>query len=780
MAPNFDTENRNFIQMEAEQDEFEFEYINKDRVPESSSARSARTDRNAQQINSTGKDGQCDRGRNASQYKRMSRNAQRNDITGRNAQWNHRTGRNAQSNDITGRNAQWNDSMGRNTHGSNIMGRNARWNDNAGKNAHQSNIMGRNALWNDSTGRSAQSNDITGRNAQLNDSAGRNAHQSNFMGRNARWNDNTDSNAQNNINKTYQNLDDHRETTTAEGWSYCKPRDGALTFPLGATPADEDGYTRQDAFWTTGLKRDIRSWCRMQYYGVHRHLDGLDNTDENWLEGDIPEPVLPEVMSIHPRGSAKIEWRTVGNETGRQRLTNDLTKWGMKETEDYVFFDTDISVTCAQIQFKRPINYLLFLRMAGDYNILDPKNSKGWRLHPWDPLFQYVHSDAFVKPFIIEGLRATKKGPGNGQPSDRNRPHSTIDVMVNWELVQQQAEVLNKLNDYTLTTLKQYHEDNYQRYKRGEPLNPNIPSLRNVLKLENVDVEWLEMYRAKDYTAMKHRNDINIKNDLVTIPADPDYGNKANESSTERLDKSYMDFKNIVTDLKKQISDLESRLDSRNRENDRRNIEQMDTIRSDAPQSTPEANQEKIPIPKPNISRTGISGPSRTVTPAKFLPGTPSKTPQEEAEREETAISPTPPDEQFPNRQDEHFFHTQFDLEYDNVTISPQKGSHSSRARTLVEKAAKMILFLNQKEAKINLFSEKTGMRTAAAIFLHFVGNNIIKAQIVDKIATEVLERLKARSITSEAVEEKLNFAEPEMASVYEAISVYWPTNHVT
>ena len=71
-------------------------------------------------------------------------------------------------------------------------------------------------------------------------------------------------------------------------------------------------------------------------------------------------------------------------------------------------------------------------------------------------------------------------------------------------------------------------------------------------------------------------------------------------------------------------------------------------------------------------------------------------------------------------------------------------------------------------------------MRTAAAIFLHFVGNNIIKAQIVDKIATEVQERLKARSITSEAVEEKLNFAEQEMASVCEAISVYWPTNHVT
>ena len=321
------------------------------------------------------------------------------------------------------------------------------------------------------------------------------------------------------------------------GFAYEKPADGAMRFPLGGGSADRDGYERDDGFWVTGLKKEVKSWARYKYWGLERRVNGLLPDDPTNWPSYIPEANLPEMFSLQVRQSARIEWRTVGNESGRQRLAEELTKWGMKEGIHFKFFNTQNSLTCGEINFKRPSDYLKFLRMAGDYNIHDPKNSKGWRLHPYDAMYQYVHANCFVKPFIVEGLRTNmQRTVGLGQP--QRYPNATIDICVNWEMMQDCAKVMENLNKYTLNDLREYHKDNFTRFQECRPLNPNMPSLDRVLTCRT-EKAWLDLYERNDYTAQCHRRDVQTKNDWSRVMRDKEYGDEINKSSTRRADTAY-------------------------------------------------------------------------------------------------------------------------------------------------------------------------------------------------------------------------------------------------
>ena len=137
--------------------------------------------------------------------------------------------------------------------------------------------------------------------------------------------------------------------------------------------------------------------------------------------------------------------------------------------------------------------------MAGDCHLLDNFNSKGWRLHPYDATFQYIHHDVFVKGFCVEGMRSTKRRHGYGDPYSLQRNESTIDVAVNMAVLEQIPAAMDRLNRYTVNEMVEFHKSNYERFKRGDKCVQRLPCLKNTLYVDAHD-SWLEFHEKHDFT----------------------------------------------------------------------------------------------------------------------------------------------------------------------------------------------------------------------------------------------------------------------------------------
>ena len=184
-------------------------------------------------------------------------------------------------------------------------------------------------------------------------------------------------------------------------------------FPEGTGPGNTNSYSRHDAFSATGLKKEFKCWARHQFFGLDKYIQ-----DTNLLSGDpaiwpreLPQAEVPEPLSIQHRQSARIEFKTIAGTPGRVKLSEELVKIGMKENSDFIYFDIESSSTCGCIQFSKSWYYKLFLRLAADHAVHDRTNRAGWRLHPFDAVFPYLHHDVFVKAFCLEGLRMPRSGP---------------------------------------------------------------------------------------------------------------------------------------------------------------------------------------------------------------------------------------------------------------------------------------------------------------------------------------------------------------------------------
>ena len=314
-------------------------------------------------------------------------------------------------------------------------------------------------------------------------------------------------------------------------FAYTKPSEASFRFPEGTGPGNTDGYARQDAFSATGLKREVKCWARHQFFGLNKYI-----RDTKMLKGDaniwpreLPQAELPELFSLQHRQSARIEWRTVQGIPGRQKLIEDMTKIGIKEGTDFRFFDTELSTTCGSIQFRTPWQYKLFLRFAADHAVHDKTNQGGWRLHPFDAVYPYLHHDVFIKAFCIEGLRMPRSGP-----PVMKKNQTTIDIVTNWPMNEQISEALRYLNTYTKDTLQPFYAENHRRFENGEPLVAQLPELPKEFAVKS-ETRWAAQYRAKDYTAMVHRKNMAHTDDWTTINADRKFGVKPNEDCWETM-----------------------------------------------------------------------------------------------------------------------------------------------------------------------------------------------------------------------------------------------------
>ena len=313
----------------------------------------------------------------------------------------------------------------------------------------------------------------------------------------------------------------------SSNFAYSSHDTNGRRLPPGLSTTDVNDFSTQEHFWTTGVRRNNRNWSRYLFYDIPEYLaEHSTLPPEDWPL-QITETPTPEVLSIQPRQTARIEWKRVGQKSGKEKLIEDLLKRGLDES-DFILID-DMSETCGSIQFKRPFHFKL-LRMAGDCHLLDKFNSTGWRLHPYDGLFNYLHHDVFVKGFCVQGSRSKKRRQDYGS--------STTDVAVNWAILEQIPSAITRLNRYTVKNMADFHKDNYQRFQSGLKCNQKLPCLKKTLYID-IDRGWIDFYDRHDLTRKAHIGQIRSKYEDDRIEYRQGYGEKCDFSSTYKLDEIY-------------------------------------------------------------------------------------------------------------------------------------------------------------------------------------------------------------------------------------------------
>ena len=108
------------------------------------------------------------------------------------------------------------------------------------------------------------------------------------------------------------------------------------------------------------------------------------------------------------------------------------------------------------------------------------------------------------------------------------------------------------------------------------------------------------------------------------------------------------------------------------------------------------------------------------------------------------------------------------------IRMRTQEGTQQTRATKLAEKAEETIPFLNDQIVKIKSFLDKTSEETVATVALNRMESYILKAKTIRNTAKEVIERMEAGTISAETAEEKLDYAEVQMAGLCETTAVLY------
>ena len=176
--------------------------------------------------------------------------------------------------------------------------------------------------------------------------------------------------------------------------------------------------------------------------------------------------------------------------------------------------------------------------MAGDADLLEKFNFNGWRLHPYDGMYPYIHSDVFVKGFCVESVRSAKRRHGYGDPYHSDINHSTIDVAVNWPALQQIPAAIHRLNEYTANELLRFYQTNFSRSQQGMKCISKRPCLKKILYAD-FDRTWISFYQQKDYAVRAYMLQRNAQYELDKVEMRHGYGQKCDETSTSQLEKVY-------------------------------------------------------------------------------------------------------------------------------------------------------------------------------------------------------------------------------------------------
>ena len=384
----------------------------------------------------------------------------------------------------------------------------------------------------------------------------------------------------------------YNDKIACNDFAYGRPNAGGFRYPIGTGPGKADDCITEEAFSAVGLKKEVKSWVRLNYFGIGDYLkESLSEDITQWPE-KMPQKSVPEIFSVQEPQSARLEWRTVGNIPGRQKLTEELIKVGMKEGQDFRFYGTEMSPTCGNIQFMCPFYYKFFLRLAADFAIHDKTNQAGWKLHPFDGLYNYINHDVFIKPFCIEGLRL----PRNGPPVQK-RNQTTIDCTVNWQMMEQTSEALSQLNDYTLNKLAPHFRENYERFSNKQALKTNLPKFNPGFKVDG-HLRWLNEYARKDFTASVYRNQAKSRDEWKSTTTNKRFGQVANRNSREILDLNYDLIKQrLINDklAKSRVENLLKTIQDMSVEDQVRYLASMTSCQSNPVRDYPEKGLE-IPI----------------------------------------------------------------------------------------------------------------------------------------------------------------------------------------